>query len=128
MSELGFTDQKERLRRIVGNALDEAAFESSRLEDGGEHLLVEARRPGGQLVSVRFRGIRDPDAIAIPPLGTALHLNSVSSAGRASMRGKLWKLLSFFLPNSGSDKMRVRIRAGDTRLDIVCEDAEWWED
>ncbi len=124
MPKLAFTDQKERLRRIVSNALDGTAFENSRLEEDGAHLLIEARRPDGQLVSVRFRGVRDPEATEMPAQGSALQLDSVGSAARFS----LWSLLLFFLPRPGSDKMRVRIRAGGARLDIVCEDAEWWED
>ncbi len=124
MSDLAFTDQKERLRRIVSNAVDGAAYEGSRVEENGAHLLIEARRPEGQLVSLRFRGVKDSEATAAPPPGSVLHLESVASARRFS----LWSMLFFFLPSPGSNKMRVRIKADDARLDIVCEDAEWWED
>ncbi len=122
MSGLAFTDQKERLRRIVSNALDGAAYDGSRLEEDGTHLLIEAHRPGGQLVSVSFRAIQDSEATEMPAQGSTLQLESVGSA-----RFSLWNLLFFFLPRS-TNKLRVRIRAGDAKLDIVCEDAEWWED
>ena len=120
MRPTDFTNQRERLRRVVENALSGATYESSRPEDG-RLLLLEARRSGKQ-VFVRFRGVRQSDATATPESGADLRLVNVGSAERFS-------LMRFFFPfaRPGSGAARVRIEAGAARLDIVCEDAEWWE-
>jgi hypothetical protein len=123
---LGFTDQRERLRRIVANAIDGATYESSRSEADGRLLVIEARRAGGQRIVLRFRGVRQSDATAMPPPGSALRLGGVS-ADRVSCVGFFIPVIGPILSRS-SGASRVRIEAGATRLDIVCEDAEWWED
>jgi hypothetical protein len=72
---------------------------------------------------VRFRGVRSSEATDAPAAGSALRLQSVGSASGFS-------LLAFFFPfarRAGANASRVRIEAGAARLDIVCEDAEWWE-
>ena len=121
---MNFTDQRERLRRIIHNAIDGASYESSRPEEDGRLLLLEGRRRDGTTVYLRFRGVRSSDATAPPQSGSALRLQSVGSATGFS-------LLAFFFPfarRAGSGAARVRIDAGTTRLDIVCEDAEWWSE
>jgi hypothetical protein len=123
---LGFTDQRQRLRRIVENALDGATYEASHSEADGRLLVIEARRAGGQRIVLRFRGVRRSDADAMPAAGTTLRLQGVS-ADRVSCIGVVIPIIGPILSRS-SGASRVRIEAGATRLDIVCEDAEWWED
>lgn len=123
MSALAFTDQTERLRRIVENALAGATYESSREEEGGRMLVIEAKRPDGRQVGLRFRGVREADASDTPAAGSSLRLRSVASVSKFSLLGLLSPL--FRSPVRGV--ARVRIEAGAARLDIVCEDAEWWE-
>jgi hypothetical protein len=123
MSALAFTDQRERLRRIVESALTGATYESSREEEGGRMLVIEAKRADGRHIGLRFRGVRDSEATEAPAPGASLRLKTVGSAEKFS-------LLRLFFPlarTPGSGAARVRIEAGSARLDIVCEDAEWWE-
>jgi hypothetical protein len=130
MSALGFTDQRGRLRRILENSLEGAAYLSSETEEDGRMVVIRARRPDGQRVAVRFRAVSSSDASQQPEVGAVLRLHSVSVS-----RGGCLSLLSpFWLFRRGpgvpqmSDSARVRIDAGAARLDIVCQDAEWWED
>ena len=120
MRPTDFTNQRDRLHKVVENALNGATYLSSRDEDG-RVLLLEAKR-AGKYVFVRFRGVRQSDATATPESGAGLRFIGVGSADKFS-------LLRFFFPfaRPGSGAARVRIEAGSARLDIVCEDAEWWE-
>lgn len=124
MPALAFTDQRERLRRVLHNALSGSAYESTRSEEDGRTLLLEARRADGRRVGIRFRGVRDSEASQAPAPGSELRLRGVGSADRFSFLGLLFPLLR----PTGIGYARVRIEAGGARLDIVCQDAEWWED
>ena len=122
MTLFAFTDQRERVRRIVANALTGAIYDTSR-EDGDRLLLVEAHRADGRRVNLRFRGVSKSDATAKPEAGASIGSIRVGSAEKFS-------LLRLFLPllrGAAANAVRVRIEAGTARLDIVCEDAEWWE-
>jgi hypothetical protein len=119
-----FTDQRGRLRRIVENALAGATYKSSHQEEESRLLAIEAVRGDGQHVVVRFRGVRDSEATQTPQPGAAMKLLSVGSAARFSI---LSLLVPFIFRTPGSDYARVRIGVGAARLDIVCQDAEWWE-
>lgn len=123
MPALAFTDQRLRLRRILANALEGAAYDSSRTEEGGRTLVIRARRRDGQPVTVRFRGVRQSEADVEPAAGSNVRVRSVGAANRLSF---LALLFPFLARDAGAS--RVRIEAGAARLDIVCEDAEWWED
>jgi hypothetical protein len=118
-----FTDQRERLRRTVQNALDGAIYESSRREEDGRMLVIEAKRPDGRRVGIRFRGVRESEASEAPLPGSSLRLRGVDSAAPLSVIGFFFP---FLRPGSGG-VARVRIEIGTARLEIVCEDAEWWE-
>ena len=122
MPALAFTDQRERLRRIVENALRGPSYESSRQEEP-RLLVLEARRPDGRQVIVRFRGVRESDANEMPAQGADIRRLSVGSAEKFS----LTRLFFPFIRGAGAGASRVRIEAGAARLNIVCEDAEWWE-
>ena len=124
MSALAFTDQHERLRRIVANALDGCAYESSREEEGGRMLVIEARRPDGRRVGLRFRGVTASESTALPAVGDSLRLAGVGSGTGFS----LVRLFFPFLRSPGFGHARVRIEAGAARIEVVCEDAEWWEE
>ena len=87
-------------------------------------LVIEAKRADGTPVFVRFLGVRQSAASAEPQVGSSLRVGGVSSANRFSLLGLLFP----FLRGPGSGAARVRIEAGAARLDIVCEDAEWWEE
>jgi hypothetical protein len=129
MPALAFTDQRARLRRILQNALTNATYESSERETDGRTLVLHARR-AGRAVTVTFRGVRDSEANQEPSPGAQVSLNSVH------VRSGLMALLDFLLPDFlfpnvksvAAGYARVRIDAGAARLDIVCQDAEWWEE
>ena len=123
MPALGFTDQRGRLRRIVENALAGAVYESSR-EEEERQLLIEARREDGSRVYLRFRGVERSDSTATPTAGSPLRLAGVGGSGSAIDLILPW--LRLF--RARSNAVRVRIEVGAARLDIVCEDAEWWEE
>jgi hypothetical protein len=124
--ELAFTNQTDRLRRIVSNALDGTTYQTSYIEEQERrHLVIEARRADGRLVNVRFRAVKDSVATADVPAGAPLRLNSVAAGGGCLVPSRFFPHL---FPNVPAGSARVRIRAGDVRLDIVCEDAEWFED
>lgn len=120
-----FTDQSGRIGRIVSNALDGTSFVASYPEEGGRHLVIEAMRPGGRKVGVRFRAVSDAEATAGTVVGSALQVRSVAG-GPTGCLPLGWLFPQFRgIPRGVS---RVRISAGNARLDIVCQDAEWWED
>jgi hypothetical protein len=128
MPALGFTDQRARLRRILDNALAGAIYDSSERESDARVLVIHAHRGNGRAVTVTFRGVSDSEATAEPQPGASLRLKSVDLR-----RPALLALLDFILPfpqfrSPGSGYARVRIEAGAARLDIVCQDAEWWEE
>jgi hypothetical protein len=119
----GFTDQRQRLRNIVQKALDGCAYEASR-EEPERLLVIEARRSDNRRVTVRFRGVRDSEASEAPVAGAPMRLASVGSPSRLALIGLFIPVLRF----PGEDYTRVRIEVGAAHLDIVCQDAEWWED
>jgi hypothetical protein len=126
MPALGFTDQRARLRRILDNALAGAIYDSSERESDGRLLVIHAHRGNGRPVTVTFRGVNDSEATAEPQAGASLRLKSVGVVGHG-----VSSLLGFVFPQlrtPGPGYARVRIEAGAARLDIVCQDAEWWED
>ncbi len=123
MSTLAFTDQRGRIRKILENALPGATYVSSVSEEGST-LLLTGRRADGKRVNVRFRAVRESDASAEPAPGSAMRLRKVSDATKFS----LWRVLIPFPHGHSPSYARVTIEAGDARLDIVCQDAEWWED
>jgi hypothetical protein len=126
MSALGFTDQRARLRRILENALAGALYDSSERESDGRVLVIHAHRGNSRPVTVTFRGVKDSEATAEPVPGATLRLKGVGAVG-----GGLSSLLGFVVPqlrSPGPGYARVRIEAGAARLDIICQDAEWWED
>jgi len=120
-----FTDQGQRLRLIVSKALDGASFSASRAEEGGRHLVIEAVRPDGRRVAVRFRAVQDAEATTGTNVGSLLKLRKVQAGPTGS------RLLGLLFPafrGIPRGVCRVRIDAGSAQLDIVCQDAEWWED
>jgi hypothetical protein len=130
MSALGFTDQRARLRRILENSIEGAIYDSSETEEDGRIMVLRAHRRDGQPVTVRFRAVTSSDASEEPQAGAVIALRGVGSAEAGCL--PLLRFLPIFRftgmrsPVAGSS--RVRIDAGAARLDIVCQDAEWWED
>jgi len=119
-----FPHPKNRVRRIVESALADCTYVSSQAEGDGSLLVLKARRSDGRPVSVRFRGVRESDATAQPEFGTPLRVVKVGN-------GNPFNLFTTLLPilkPPGPPHARVTIQAGTARLDIVCQDAEWWED
>jgi len=122
---MNFTNQEHRLRMIVSHGLDGTTFVASHSEEGGRHLVIEARRPDGQATTVRFRAVSNAEATSGTAVGVPLKLNSVRSGPTGCLP------LGWFIPalrGIPAGVSRVRIDAGDARLDIICQDAEWWED
>jgi hypothetical protein len=119
-----FPHPKNRVRRIVESALADSSYVSSQSEGTGGTLLLQARRANGKRVSVRFRGVRESNATAEPEFGTPLRVVKVGN-------GNGFNIISTLIPilkPPGPPHARVTIQAGTARLDIVCQDAEWWED
>jgi hypothetical protein len=124
VSTVAFTDQAGRIRRTVEHAFTGASFDSSRQEEAGV-FVIEARRSDGSKVGVRFRGVQSSNAAAAEAASGALKVKGVSNPGR---RGGV---LGIFFPGMrghGIGAVRVRIEAGAAQLEIVCQDAEWWEE
>ena len=126
MATSAFTDQRIRLRRILDNALEACLYDSSETQEDGRMLVLMAHRAAGQAVTVRFRGLKSSEANAQPSAGAPIHVGSVDvgSTGCLSLFGFAFPALR----SPGPGYARVRIEAGDARLDIVCQDAEWWEE
>ena len=122
MSALAFTDQRGRIRKVLENALPGTTYVSSVRESEASSLLLTGRR-AGRLVNIRFRAVRQSDASSEPPAGSTLQLRKVGDADFS-----LWRFLLPFPHGRSPSYARVTIEAGDARLDIVCQDAEWWED
>ncbi len=113
-------DPRSRMQHILRKALEGCAYESSRRE-GDAALVIEARRADGRRVSVRFRGLKASASDSEPATGAPIVVKSVGGMS-------LWRI---FLPipvGAIGFAQRVRIEAGAARLEIVCEDVEWWED
>lgn len=119
---MAHVDLRSRLRNILRTALDGCAYESSRSDADGA-LLLEARRPDGRRVRVRFLGLKKSESDAEPGAGSVLKLKDVGDPDSGLARIFVPRL--FRAPSHAS---RVRIDAGAARLEIVCEDVEWWED
>lgn len=119
-----FPSPKDRIRRILEAALAGCTYVSSRNLDDGSTLTLEALSSEGRQVNLRFRGVRESESTAVPEPGAAMSLKSV---GRGNKFSLLSTLLPILKPPSPS-YARVRIDAGAARLDIVCQDVEWWED
>ncbi len=117
-----------RLREAVRHALEGCAYESSSTKDGV--FVLDARRPDGRKVQVRFLGVKSSTAEPRPPAGASLALQRVQSARKLSLLDIVlfWRLFSG--PSYGTDlhARRVTITAGETQIEVVCEDAEWFEE
>ncbi|HLF72360.1 MAG TPA: hypothetical protein VI759_09440 [Dehalococcoidia bacterium] len=122
MSALAFTDQTERLRNTLRNALEGATYESSRPEEDGRHFVLLMRRADGRRIGLRFRGVSSTSLPSIEA-GATLRLGSVGGDGLAIL-GRLIPTLH----RPAFSESRVRIEAGAARIEVVCQDAEWWEE
>ena len=120
-----FPGPHERIRRILDNALANCTYVSSGSENGGQTFVLRASRTDGRQVGVRFYGLRDdqPDDGRHPEPGSTLRVQSVKR-DNVSLISRLFPI---FKP-PGPAYARVRIDAGPATLDIVCQDAEWWEE
>jgi hypothetical protein len=119
-----FPHPKNRVRNIVESALIDCSYVSSEREGTGGTMLLKARRSDGKGVSVRFRGVRESDATSEPERGAPLRVVKVGNGNRFNLISTLFPILK----PPGPPHARVTIQAGTARLDIVCQDAEWWED
>lgn len=120
---MDFPEQRERLRKVVLAALDGTSYVSARRLDDRSYL-IEARRPEGGPVQLKFLGVADATATGEIEPGAALKLDGVRSAEGFSIARFL---IPRVLRRPGMPDSRVRIKAGDERIDIVCQDAEWFE-
>ncbi len=115
-------DPRARLRNVLSRALTGSTYVSSRREPDRVFVL-EARRSGGKPVTLRFLGTSTTEADSDPDPGVALKLAGVDSTG-----GPWWRVLVARTARLPAHGTRVRIEAGKAKLEIVCEDVEWWED
>ena len=129
MPALGFTDQRARLRRILENSIEGCLYDSSETEEDGQAVVIHAHRQSGEQISVRFRGVSSSDATVEPQPGDSVGLRNVKVTGGGCLSALMF--IPFFRSPFGTpvaDSARVTINIGAARLDIVCQDAEWWED
>jgi hypothetical protein len=121
---MDFPGPTQRLSRVVLEALDGCSYVSTRRPEQ-EVLVVEARRPDGRRVEVHFRGVTEWDATGEPTEGAILSFDGATSA-------EGFRILGLLLPpifrKPAPPAARVRIKAGSQRLEVVCQDAEWYED
>jgi hypothetical protein len=118
-----FPGPQDRIRRILDNALVDCTYASSQLEGDGAMLVLWALRTDGRRVGVRFRGVKESETTEEPAPGASLKVRSVKKEGGSVVGRLFWIFKAPELPNA-----RVRIDAGPATLDIVCQDAEWWEE
>jgi hypothetical protein len=118
-----FPGPEQRIRRILETALADCTYVTSRIEDDGSQLVLQARRSGGREVGVRFRGVKESEINVQPEPGAVLRVRNVKREG-LSLVSRLFPLLK----PPGPMYARVRIDAGPATLDVVCQDAEWWEE
>jgi hypothetical protein len=91
-------------------------------------VVIEARRADGRRVGLRFRGVSESRASAsAPAVGASLRLQGVGSAAGCLSFGILFPFPWIF-GRQAAGSSRVRIDAGGVGLNIVCQDAEWWEE
>ena len=121
MPALAFTDQSERLNRTLTNALNGTTYVSSHPEENGRHFVVIARRDDGKRIGVRFRACEKQPQVTLAP-EARLQLRSVGS------RVSLMRFLPFGGLFVDRKYAHVRIAAGAATLEVVCQDAEWWEE
>ena len=120
-----FPGPEARIRRILDQALVDCTYVSSHTEGDGRTFVLETRRSNGRSGGVRFHGVRDaaPQDVRRPDPGTLLKVRSVKRDSVSLMS----RFFPIFKP-PGPVYARVRIDAGPATLDIVCQDAEWWEE
>jgi hypothetical protein len=116
----GVIDPVARIRHILGRALEGCTFEAFHRE--GERALVLDSRRNGAHVGLRFLGLKTLHVDGSPEKGERLRLLGVSNPD-----GLLRTMMPAILRGPGQGT-RVRIEAGKAKLEIVCEDVEWWED
>jgi hypothetical protein len=115
-------DPRARIRNIINRALSGSTYQASH-KDGDRILVLEARRANGKQVNVRFLGMKSSDTDTEPDRGAALKVVSVGEPDTSVLRVFMPRVLR--VP---SHAVRVRIEVGKAKLEIVCEDVEWWED
>ena len=118
-----FPGPHDRIRRVLDAALAGCTYTSSRTEGDGSVLVLQARRADGRGVGVRFRAVKASETDTPPEPGAPLTVESVKRESTS--------LVSRFLPilkPPGPAYARVRIGAGPATLEVVCQDAEWWEE
>ena len=113
-------DHKDRIRHIVKSALDDTSFMSLEREAAAS-LVLKVRRSNGTGIGVRFLGVSESSSDVAPEPESRMVLRDVTGTG------PLWTILIPIL-RKPSYSVRVRIEAGAARLEIVCEDVEWWEE
>jgi hypothetical protein len=120
-----FPGPDHRVRRVLEQALINCNYVSSGPEEGGKTFVLRVSRSDGRSVGVRFHGLRDgmPDDGRRPEAGGAITVRSVKREGGSLVS----RLFPIFVP-PGPIYARVRIDAGPATLEIVCQDAEWWEE
>ena len=114
-------DPLARVRNTLTSALRDCTYASSQNE--GRALVLDARRANGKQVRLRFLGLKSSTTDTEPVAGAPLRLVSVGDPDSSVLR--------LFMPRvlrTPSHSARVRIEAGPAKLEIVCEDVEWWED
>jgi hypothetical protein len=114
-------DPYARIRNTLAKALGGCVYESSRAE--GERVLVLEASRSGKAVRLRFLGVRRSETDAEPARGAPLTVKRVSEENASP-----WRLFIPRVLRTPSKGARVTIEAGSARLEIVCEDVEWWED
>jgi hypothetical protein len=114
--------QEDRIRRMLSGALDGNTYESAWPEED-RALVMKVSKPDGRLIAVRFLGLKESESSAEPEVGSPVRLRGVGGTEAWIARVLVPRVL-----RPPAHAVRVRIEAGAARLEIVCEDVEWWEE
>ena len=118
-----FPSPDVRIKRILDNALGACTYISASKDADAHMLVLHTLRTNGRRVGVRFRGVKESETTGEPTSGASIKVRSVKKEGGSVVGRLFWIYKAPELPNA-----RVRIDAGPATLDIVCQDAEWWEE
>jgi hypothetical protein len=118
-----FPGPHDRIRRVLETALTGCTYVSTQSEGDGTLLVLQARKPDGRGVGVRFRAVKSFETNVPPETGAPITVKSVKRHG-VSFVSRFFPLIK----PPGPAYARARIHAGPATLEVVCQDAEWWEE
>ena len=119
-----FPGPEQRIRRVLTSAITGECTYLSSGPEGDSRFTLRVQRDDGRIAGVRFFGLREPGSAQGPETGTPLRIKRVGSVSSLVR----WVPLLRLIQPPGPPYARVTIEAGPATLEIVCQDAEWWEE